>query len=29
MEYELRMAQSGTLDADLLAQHPFYGTDYT
>jgi Cytochrome b(N-terminal)/b6/petB len=29
MVYELRMAQSGALDADLLAQHPFFGTDYT
>ena len=29
MQYELKMAQSGALDADLLAQHPFYGTDYT
>ena len=26
---ELSMAQSGALDAALLAQHPFYGTDYT
>ena len=26
---ELTMARSGALDADLLAQHPFYGTDYT
>ncbi len=29
MQYELKMAQSGALDANLLAQHPFYGTDYT
>lgn len=26
---ELTLAQSGALDADLLAQQPFYGTDYT
>jgi Cytochrome b(N-terminal)/b6/petB len=26
---ELALAQSGSIDADLLAQHPFYGTDYT
>jgi hypothetical protein len=26
---ELTMARSGALDADLLAQRPFYGTDYT
>ena len=26
---ELTTARSGALDADLLAQHPFYGTDYT
>ena len=26
---ELTMARSGALDADLLAQQPFYGTDYT
>jgi Cytochrome b(N-terminal)/b6/petB len=26
---ELALAQSGAIDADLLAQHPFYGTDYT
>jgi hypothetical protein len=26
---ELGMARGGTLDADLLAQQPFYGTDYT
>jgi hypothetical protein len=26
---ELTMARSGAIDADLLAQHPFYGTDYT
>ncbi len=29
MSWELRMAQSGQLDAALLAQQPFYGTDYT
>ncbi len=29
MSYELQMAQSGALDASLLAQHPFYGTDFT
>ena len=29
MASELTMAQSGALDAALLAQHPFYGTDYT
>jgi hypothetical protein len=29
MAYELRMAQSGALDANLLAQQPFYGTNYT
>jgi len=29
MAAELQMAQSGQLDAALLAQHPFYGTDYT
>jgi Cytochrome b(N-terminal)/b6/petB len=29
MSYELRMAKSGTLDADLLAQHAFFGTNYT
>jgi hypothetical protein len=29
MTYELRMAQSGSLDADLLAQDPFYGTNFT
>jgi hypothetical protein len=29
MRYELKAAQSGVIDADLLAQHPFYGTDYT
>ncbi|HXP21907.1 MAG TPA: cytochrome b N-terminal domain-containing protein, partial [Streptosporangiaceae bacterium] len=29
MSYELKMAKSGALDADLLAQHPFFGTDYT
>jgi hypothetical protein len=26
---ELTLARSGALDADLLAQHPFYGTNYT
>ncbi len=26
---ELTLARSGALDADLLAQHPFYGTDFT
>jgi hypothetical protein len=26
---ELSLARSGALDADLLAQHPFYGTDFT
>lgn len=26
---ELMLARSGALDADLLAQHPFYGTDFT
>jgi hypothetical protein len=26
---ELSAAQSGAVDADLLAQRPFYGTDYT
>jgi len=26
---ELSMAQSGAIDADLLAQAPFYGTNYT
>jgi Cytochrome b(N-terminal)/b6/petB len=26
---ELALAQSGAIDADLLAQHQFYGTDYT
>ncbi len=29
MAYELKMARTGGLDAALLAQHPFYGTDYT
>ena len=29
MSSELSLAQSGGLDADLVAQHPFYGTDYT
>ena len=26
---ELTLARSGAIDADLLAQHPFYGTDFT
>lgn len=26
---ELTLARSGALDADLLAQHPFYGTNFT
>jgi hypothetical protein len=26
---ELSLARSGAVDADLLAQHPFYGTDFT
>ena len=26
---ELTMARSGALDSELLAQHPFFGTDYT
>jgi hypothetical protein len=26
---ELALARSGAIDADLIAQHPFYGTDYT
>ena len=26
---ELKLAQSGAVDADLLAQQPFYGTNYT
>jgi Cytochrome b(N-terminal)/b6/petB len=26
---ELSLARSGAIDADLLAQHPFYGTDFT
>jgi len=26
---ELTLARSGAIDADLLAQHPFYGTNYT
>jgi hypothetical protein len=26
---ELSLARSGALDADLLAQRPFYGTDFT
>jgi hypothetical protein len=29
MSAELTMARSGALDADLLAQRPFYGTDFT
>ncbi len=29
MRAELSMARSGALDADLLAQQPFYGTNYT
>jgi len=29
MTTELNLARSGALDADLLAQHPFYGTDFT
>ena len=29
MAAELTMARSGGLDADLLAQQPFYGTDFT
>ena len=29
MANELVMARSGALDADLLAQQPFYGTNYT
>jgi hypothetical protein len=29
MSYELSMGRSGALDADLLAQRPFYGTDFT
>jgi hypothetical protein len=29
MTGELTMARSGALDADLLAQRPFYGTDFT
>jgi Cytochrome b(N-terminal)/b6/petB len=29
MFYELKMAQAGTLDADLLANHQFFGTNYT
>jgi hypothetical protein len=29
MAIELNMARSGALDADLLAQRPFYGTDFT
>jgi hypothetical protein len=29
IQTELTMARSGALDADLLAQHPFYGSDYT
>jgi hypothetical protein len=26
---ELTLARAGAIDADLLAQHPFYGTDFT
>ncbi|MHB1517575.1 MAG: cytochrome b N-terminal domain-containing protein [Acidimicrobiales bacterium] len=26
---ELNLARSGALDADLIAQHPFYGTNFT
>ncbi|HEV3290618.1 MAG TPA: hypothetical protein VG123_16665, partial [Streptosporangiaceae bacterium] len=26
---ELALARSGAIDADLIAQHPFYGTNYT
>jgi hypothetical protein len=29
MASELSLAQSGGLDASLVAQHPFYGTDFT
>jgi len=29
MANELTLARSGALDADLLAQQPFYGTNYT
>lgn len=29
VDYELSMAQSGAIDTDLLAQQPFYGTNYT
>jgi Cytochrome b(N-terminal)/b6/petB len=29
LAYELRMARSGALDAALLAQQPFFGTNYT
>ena len=29
MASELNMARSGALDADLLAQRQFYGTDFT
>jgi len=29
MSYELKMAQSGSLDADLLSQRQFFGTDFT
>jgi hypothetical protein len=29
MANELNLARSGALDADLLAQQPFYGTNYT
>ena len=29
MANELTLARSGALDADLLAQQPFYGTNFT
>jgi Cytochrome b(N-terminal)/b6/petB len=29
MATELTLARSGAIDANLLAQHPFYGTDFT
>ena len=29
LRVELTLARSGALDADLIAQHPFYGTDFT
>ena len=29
MASELTLARSGALDADLLAQQPFYGTNFT